>query len=93
HVLPQPQNGPQALEKYKQTSPHLLTMHITIPQIHPITPLKQIKQIHPSPKIIISSPIPQQSILIHPIQPPPKHFILNPFHPHPVLQPIDKTLP
>ena len=45
----------QAVEKYKELQPDLVTMDITMPEMDGITALKEIKAINPNAKIIMCS--------------------------------------
>ena len=43
-------DGSQAVEKYKELKPDLVTMDITMPEMDGIAALKEIKKIDPRPK-------------------------------------------
>ncbi|AOZ87272.1 two-component system response regulator [Bacillus xiamenensis] len=91
-VVGEAENGLQAVEKYKETSPDLVTMDITMPEMDGITALKEIKQIDASAKIIMCSAMGQQSMVIDAIQAGAKDFIVKPFQADRVLEAINKTL-
>ncbi|MFJ5670866.1 response regulator [Bacillus safensis] len=91
-VVGEAENGVQAVEKYKETSPDLVTMDITMPEMDGITALKEIKQIDASAKIIMCSAMGQQSMVIDAIQAGAKDFIVKPFQADRVLEAINKTL-
>ncbi|MCY7465571.1 response regulator [Bacillus safensis] len=91
-VVGEAENGAQAVEKYKETSPDLVTMDITMPEMDGITALKEIKQIDASAKIIMCSAMGQQSMVIDAIQAGAKDFIVKPFQADRVLEAINKTL-
>ncbi|WP_280149593.1 response regulator [Bacillus safensis] len=91
-VVGEAENGAQAVEKYKETSPDLVTMDITMPEMDGITALKEIKQIDASAKIIMCSAMGQQSMVIDAIQAGTKDFIVKPFQADRVLEAINKTL-
>ncbi|MGX9289765.1 response regulator [Bacillus sp. A015] len=91
-VVGEAENGAQAVEKYKDTSPDLVTMDITMPEMDGITALKEIKQIDASAKIIMCSAMGQQSMVIDAIQAGAKDFIVKPFQADRVLEAINKTL-
>ncbi|MFJ5963379.1 MULTISPECIES: response regulator [unclassified Bacillus (in: firmicutes)] len=91
-VVGEAENGAQAVEKYKEMSPDLVTMDITMPEMDGITALKEIKQIDPSAKIIMCSAMGQQSMVIDAIQAGAKDFIVKPFQADRVLEAINKTL-
>ncbi|MCY7569762.1 response regulator [Bacillus safensis] len=91
-VVGEAENGAQAVEKYKETSPDLVTMDITMPEMDGITALKEIKQIDASAKIIMCSAMGQQPMVIDAIQAGAKDFIVKPFQADRVLEAINKTL-
>lgn len=85
-------DGMQAIEKYKETMPDLVTMDITMPEMDGITALKEIKSINPSAKVIMCSAMGQQSMVIDAIQAGARDFIVKPFQADRVLEAINKTL-
>lgn len=91
-VVGEAENGAQAVEKFKETTPDLVTMDITMPEMDGITALKEIKQIDASAKIIMCSAMGQQSMVIDAIQAGAKDFIVKPFQADRVLEAINKTL-
>ncbi|MCY7768045.1 chemotaxis protein CheY, partial [Bacillus inaquosorum] len=86
------ENGAQAVEKYKEHSPDLVTMDITMPEMDGISALKEIKQIDAQARIIMCSAMGQQSMVIDAIQAGAKDFIVKPFQADRVLEAINKTL-
>lgn len=91
-VVAEAENGAQAVEKYKEHSPDLVTMDITMPEMGGITALKEIKQIDAQARIIMCSAMGQQSMVIDAIQAGAKDFIVKPFQADRVLEAINKTL-
>lgn len=85
-------DGQQAVEKYKETQPDLVTMDITMPEMDGITALKEIKKINPAAKVIMCSAMGQQAMVIDAIQAGAKDFIVKPFQADRVLEAINKTL-
>lgn len=85
-------DGMQAIEKYKETQPDLVTMDITMPEMDGITALKEIKNINPNAKVIMCSAMGQQAMVIDAIQAGAKDFIVKPFQADRVLEAISKTL-
>ncbi|MFB4475901.1 response regulator, partial [Oceanobacillus caeni] len=78
-VVGEAQDGAQAVEKYKELSPDLVTMDITMPEMDGITALKQIKEVNPEAKVIMCSAMGQQAMVIDAIQAGAKDFIVKPF--------------
>ncbi|WP_096199371.1 response regulator [Bacillus sp. FJAT-45350] len=91
-VVGEATDGAQAVEKYKETSPDLVTMDITMPEMDGITSLKEIKKFDPNAKIIMCSAMGQQAMVIDAIQAGAKDFIVKPFQADRVLEAIKKTL-
>ncbi|WP_017727322.1 response regulator [Halalkalibacterium ligniniphilum] len=85
-------DGAQAVEKYKELSPDLVTMDITMPEMDGITALKEIKAYDPNAKVIMCSAMGQQAMVIDAIQAGAKDFIVKPFQADRVLEAIKKTL-
>lgn len=85
-------NGAEAVEKYKELSPDLVTMDITMPEMDGIQALKAIKEIDSGAKVIMCSAMGQQSMVIDAIQSGAKDFIVKPFQADRVLDAINKVL-
>lgn len=91
-VVGEAQDGNQAIEKYKELSPDLVTMDITMPEMDGITALKEIKKIDASARIIMCSAMGQQAMVIDAIQAGAKDFIVKPFQADRVIEAIQKAL-
>jgi two-component system chemotaxis response regulator CheY len=92
NVVGEASDGAQAVEKYKELSPDLVTMDITMPEMDGITALKEIKKINPAAKVIMCSAMGQQAMVIDAIQAGAKDFIVKPFQADRVIEAIKKTL-
>ncbi len=91
-VVGEAQDGAQALEKYKELEPDLITMDITMPEMDGITALKEIRKINPDAIVIMCSAMGQQAMVIDAIQAGAKDFIVKPFQADRVLEAIQKAL-
>lgn len=85
-------DGMQAVEKFKELSPDLITMDITMPEMDGIVALKEIKKLDPNAKVIMCSAMGQQAMVIDAIQAGAKDFIVKPFQADRVVEAIKKTL-
>jgi two-component system chemotaxis response regulator CheY len=85
-------DGVQAIEKFKEVKPDLITMDITMPEMDGINALKEIKQLDPNAKVIMCSAMGQQAMVIDAIQAGAKDFIVKPFQADRVIEAIKKTL-
>ncbi|MFC0188885.1 response regulator [Fictibacillus iocasae] len=91
-VVGEAADGAQAIEKFNEVSPDLVTMDITMPEMDGITALKEIKKTHPEAKVIMCSAMGQQAMVIDAIQAGAKDFIVKPFQADRVIEAIKKTL-
>ncbi|KFM95327.1 hypothetical protein DJ90_6346 [Paenibacillus macerans] len=91
-VVGEAQDGAQAIEKYKELHPDLITMDITMPEMDGIAALKEIKKLDPNAKVIMCSAMGQQAMVIDAIQAGAKDFIVKPFQSDRVIEAINKTL-
>lgn len=91
-VVGEANDGSQAIEKYKDLKPDLVTMDITMPEMDGITALKEIKKIDGNSKVIMCSAMGQQAMVIDAIQAGAKDFIVKPFQADRVIEAIKKTL-
>ena len=82
----------QAIEKYQELQPDLVTMDITMPEMDGIAALKEIKRMNPQCKIIMCSAMGQQAMVIDAIQAGAKDFIVKPFQADRVIEAIQKAL-
>lgn len=91
-VVGEAQDGKQAVEKYRELEPDLVTMDITMPEMDGIQALKKIREIDPNAKIIMCSAMGQQAMVIDAIQAGAKDFIVKPFQADRVIEAIKKTV-
>ncbi|MFD1067562.1 response regulator [Oceanobacillus locisalsi] len=91
-VVGEAQDGNEAVEKYKEQQPDLVTMDITMPEKDGLQALKEILQINPDAKVIMCSAMGQQAMVIDAIQVGAKDFIVKPFQADRVIEAIQKAL-
>lgn len=85
-------DGEQALEKYKELKPDLVTMDITMPNCDGIEGLKRIMEYDAKAKVIMCSAMGQQGMVIEAVQLGALDFIVKPFKPERVLSTVNKAL-
>jgi len=91
-VVGEASDGAQAVDKYKELKPDLVTMDITMPEMDGIAALKVIREFDPNAKVVMCSAMGQQAMVIDAIQAGAKDFIVKPFQADRVLEAIKKTL-
>lgn len=85
-------NGLKAVDKYKELTPDLVLMDITMPEMNGIDAVKNIKAIDPGAKIVMCSAMGQQAMVIESIQAGARDFIVKPFQADRVLEAVRKVL-
>ena len=91
-VAGEAENGLRAIERYKELSPDLVLMDITMPEMDGIQALKNIKASDSGAKVIMCSAMGQQAMVIESIQAGAKDFIVKPFQAERVLEAVKKVV-
>lgn len=91
-IVGEAENGAVAIEKYKELTPDLVTMDITMPEMDGLAAVREIRKIDGNSKIIMCSAMGQQAMVIDAIQAGARDFIVKPFQPDRVLEAIKKVL-
>ncbi|MFA9558179.1 response regulator [Evansella sp. AB-rgal1] len=91
-VVGEAENGEDAIHKYNELKPDIVTMDITMPERDGISALKEIKKSHPDANIIMCSAMGQQGMVLEAIQNGAKDFIVKPFNATRIKEAIDKFL-
>ena len=92
NVVGEAENGVKAIEKYKELSPNLVVLDITMPEMDGIQAARGIKEADPSALIVMCSAMGQQAMVIEAIQAGAKDFIVKPFQPDRVIEAVQKVL-
>lgn len=90
-VVGEAENGIEAIEKYKEVSPDIVTMDITMPEMDGVEALKEIKAFDPNAKILMCSAMGQQSMVMDAIRAGAVDFIVKPFDTERVIHALDKV--
>ena len=91
-VVGEAANGLEAIERYKELKPEVVTMDITMPEMNGIDAIKEIRKIDPNATIIVCSAMGQQAMVIEAIQSGAKDFIVKPFQAERVLEVVKKVV-
>ncbi|RIV29419.1 response regulator [Alicyclobacillaceae bacterium I2511] len=91
-VVGEAANGTQAVEKYKELHPDLVTMDITMPDMDGIEALRRIRAVDPGAKVMMCSAMGQQGMVIDAIQAGAIDFIVKPFQADRVIEAVRKAL-
>jgi two-component system chemotaxis response regulator CheY len=91
-VIGEAETGTQAVEKYKQLRPDLVTMDIVMPDMGGIDAVREITKFDPSAKVLMCSAMGQQALVVEAIQAGAKDFVVKPFQPSRVLEAVQRVL-
>jgi two-component system chemotaxis response regulator CheY len=91
-VVGEAANGRQAVDRYEELRPDLVTMDITMPEMDGIDAVKTIRANHPEAKILMVSAMGQQKLIMEALEAGAADFIVKPFQPAKVIEIADKCL-
>jgi two-component system, chemotaxis family, chemotaxis protein CheY len=80
-IVAQAANGKEAVAMYKEHSPDLVTMDLTMPVMSGLDALKLIMQDDPEAKVIMITALGQQRIIVDALENGAKDFVTKPFQP------------
>ena len=86
------ENGEEAVQKYKEEDPDLVTLDITMPQMDGLEALKKIKKYDSEANVIMCSAMGQQSMVIEAIEAGAKDFVVKPFDKDKIKEAVSKVL-
>jgi two-component system, chemotaxis family, chemotaxis protein CheY len=85
-------NGTEAVERYQELSPELVTLDITMPEKDGLEALREIISIDPGARVLMCSALGQEAKVIESIQKGAKDFVVKPFQPAQLLEAVGKAL-
>jgi two-component system chemotaxis response regulator CheY len=91
-VVGQAQTGAEAVTKFKELQPDLVTMDIVMPDMGGIEAVRKIVADYPDAKILMCSAMGQQSLVVEAIQAGARDFVVKPFQPSRVLEAVQRVL-
>ncbi|MFO7818981.1 MAG: response regulator [Halanaerobacter sp.] len=91
-VVGKAENGEDAIQKYKEVEPDLVTMDITMPGMDGIEATKNIIEYDPDAKIVVCSAMGQKPMVLEAIEAGAKDFIVKPIKPDKVKETLEKLL-
>ena len=89
-VVGEAENGRIGVEKYKELSPDIVTMDITMPELSGLDALKEIVKFNPKAQVIMVSAMGQEAMVRDAIVSGAKGFIVKPFKEDGIIAAIKK---
>ena len=91
-VVGEAANGLEAVARFREFHPDVMTLDITMPEKDGLEALKEILAADPSAKVIMCSALGQESKVLESIKLGAKDFVVKPFQPERVLAAVSKAL-
>src|SRR5690606_10007425 len=85
-------NGRDAVDVYRQLTPDLVTLDITMPEMSGLDAIKEIRKEFPHAKVIMCSAMGQQKMVVESIEAGAKDFIVKPFDEGRVVEAVNRVL-
>jgi len=85
-------NGAEAVTRFQELRPDVMTLDITMPEKDGLAALKEIIAVDPGAKVIMCSALGQESKVLESIKLGAKDFVVKPFQADRVLSAISKAL-
>ena len=92
YVIYEAVNGRDAIEKYVEIRPDLVTMDITMPEMSGLEALREIRLKDPAARVLIVSAMGQQRMSVEALESGAMDFLVKPFQPTKVLETVKKCL-
>ncbi|MFH2137896.1 MAG: response regulator [Candidatus Omnitrophota bacterium] len=94
-IIGEAENGQEAVDKYGELAPDLVTMDIVMPKVNDMDGIGAVKQIMEKDgeaKILMVSAMGQHALVVEAIQAGAKDFVTKPFQPSRVLEAAKRVL-
>ncbi|HEY8376679.1 MAG TPA: response regulator, partial [Nannocystis sp.] len=91
-VVGEAETGAEAVARYRELKPDLVTMDIVMPDMGGIDAVRQIMAEDPNAKVLMCSAMGQQALVVEAIQAGARDFVVKPFQPSRVLEAVQRVL-
>jgi two-component system chemotaxis response regulator CheY len=91
-VVGEAETGVQAVARFRELQPDLVTMDIVMPDMGGIDAVREIIKVDPDARILMCSAMGQQALVVEAIQAGAKDFVVKPFQPSRVLEAVQRVL-
>jgi two-component system chemotaxis response regulator CheY len=91
-VVAEASNGEEAVARYQEVRPDVVTMDITMPQMDGVQAVREILRQDPSARIVMVSAMGQQALVVEAIQAGARDFVVKPFDQTRLVEAIRRAL-
>ena len=85
-------NGRDAVKKYEELRPDLVTLDVTMPEMDGLEALAAIRKIDEHARVLMVSAMGQQALIVQALEAGATDFLIKPFQPAKVLETVRKCL-
>jgi len=90
-VVGEAANGAEAVKRFAELSPDIVTMDITMPQMDGVEALREIKKISPEAKVIMISAMGQETMVKEAVLSGAMGFLVKPFKEEAVIKALENA--
>ncbi len=91
-VVGEARNGQEAVERYRELRPDLVTMDVVMPEMDGVAAVKKIREMDPGATILMCSSMGQRSLMMEALQAGASDFVTKPFRDRCVLNSVRKLI-
>ncbi len=91
-VVGEASDGVEAVDRFKELQPDLVTMDIVMPRRSGIDAVRRIAKLDPSARVVMCSALGQESLVAEALQAGARDFIVKPFKPDSVLETLRRVM-
>lgn len=84
--------GAEAVDRYKELRPDLVTLEVVMPDIGGIDAVREMVAFDPEARIIMCSALGQQALMAEATEAGAREFVVKPFQPSRVLEAVQRVL-
>jgi len=88
YVIQEAVNGRDAVEKYQESKPDLVTLDVTMPEMDGIEALTALRAVDPDARVLMVSAMGQQALMMAALDAGALDFLTKPFQPSKVLETV-----
>jgi two-component system chemotaxis response regulator CheY len=92
YIIQEAVNGRDAVDKYAEMHPDLVTLDITMPEMNGLDALRAIKASDKDARVLMVSAMGQQKMIVEALEAGAMDFLVKPFQPTKVLETVKKCL-
>ena len=92
YIIQEAVNGRDAVDKYAEIRPDLVTLDITMPEMNGLDALRAIKASDKDARVLMVSAMGQQKMIVEALEAGAMDFLVKPFQPTKVLETVKKCL-